>query len=53
MGCSLSAIGAEMGGKDHATVLHACMTVSDLMETDKSFKQYVTDIQSLLQTAGR
>ena len=53
MGCSLSTIGAEMGGKDHATVLHACMTVSDLMETDKSFKQYVTDIQSLLQTAGR
>jgi chromosomal replication initiator protein len=29
--CSLSTIGAEIGGKDHATVLHACTTVGDLM----------------------
>ena len=32
--CSLSTIGAETGGKDHATVLHACATVTDLMATD-------------------
>ena len=38
--CSLSTIGAELGGKDHATVLHACTTVSDLVATDKTFKQY-------------
>ncbi len=47
-GCSLSTIGMELGGKDHATVLHACSTVSDLMTTDKSFKQYVTDIEKML-----
>lgn len=46
--CSLSTIGAEIGGKDHATVLHACTTVSDLMSTDKTFKQYVSDIEKIL-----
>ncbi len=52
-GCSLSTIGAELGGKDHATVLHACSTVSDLIATDKTFKQYVTDIESMLVPAVR
>ena len=46
--CSLSTIGAETGGKDHATVLHACTTVADLMATDKTFKQYVSDIEKTL-----
>lgn len=46
--CSLSAIGAEIGGKDHATVLHACTTVSDLLATDKAFRQYVSDIEKVL-----
>ena len=46
--CSLAAIGAEIGGKDHATVLHSCMTVSDLMATDKVFMKYVTDIENML-----
>ncbi|MDD6253005.1 MAG: chromosomal replication initiator protein DnaA [Candidatus Cryptobacteroides sp.] len=53
LGCSLSTIGSELGGKDHATVLHACSTVSDLMATDKSFKQYVSDIEKLLVPAGK
>ena len=52
VGCSLSLIGTELGGKDHATVLHACNTVSDLMSTDKSFKQYVSDIEKMLVTVG-
>lgn len=46
--CSLATIGAELGGKDHATVLHACTTVSDLMSTDRTFKQYITDIEKML-----
>jgi chromosomal replication initiator protein len=46
--CSLSTIGAELGGKDHATVLHACTTVQDLMSTDKAFRQYVTDIENMV-----
>ena len=46
--CSLSTIGAELGGKDHATVLHACTTVQDLMATDKAFRQYVSDIEGMI-----
>ena len=46
---SLAAIGSQIGGKDHATVLHACNTVTDLIETDRSFKQYVSDIEKLLK----
>ena len=46
--CSLSTIGSELGGKDHATVLHACTTVQDLMSTDRSFRQYVSDIENML-----
>ena len=51
--CSLATIGQEIGGKDHATVLHACTTVSDLMATDKVFRKYVTDIESILAPASR
>ncbi|MGM9735941.1 MAG: chromosomal replication initiator protein DnaA [Candidatus Cryptobacteroides sp.] len=51
--CSLSTIGSEIGGKDHATVLHACTTVADLMSTDRTFKQYVTDIEKMLVPARR
>ena len=46
--CSLSTIGAELGGKDHATVLHACTTVQDLMATDKLFRQWVEDIEGMI-----
>jgi chromosomal replication initiator protein len=48
---SLSNIGIHCGGKDHATVLHACRTVNNLMETDKKFKTYVTDIQKRINVS--
>ncbi|MBR5703919.1 MAG: chromosomal replication initiator protein DnaA [Bacteroidales bacterium] len=51
--CSLSTIGAETGGKDHATVLHACATVTDLMATDKTFKKYVNDLEEILTPSYR
>ena len=34
---SLATIGRTIGNKDHATVLHACKTVNNLIETDKQF----------------
>jgi chromosomal replication initiator protein len=40
---SLASIGAHCGGKDHATVLHACRTVNNLQETDKQFRGYLED----------
>ena len=46
---SLASIGAEIGGRDHSTVLHACNTVSDLIETDRNFRQYVSDIEKQLR----
>ncbi len=46
---SLSSIGSRIGGKDHATVLHACKTVNNLMDTDKRFKGYIVDIEKKLK----
>lgn len=31
---SLAKIGEEIGGKDHATVLHACKTINNLVDTN-------------------
>ena len=31
-------IGALIGHKDHATVLHVCKTIKELKEVDKSFQ---------------
>jgi chromosomal replication initiator protein len=45
---SLASIGSQLGGKDHATVHHACNTVCDLMDTDRNFRQYVVDIEKQL-----
>ena len=43
---SLSTIGREIGQRDHATVLHACKTVENLIETDRAFKKYVSDLET-------
>jgi len=45
---SLANIGAQCGGKDHATVLHACRTVNNLSETDKKFRGYLEDLEKKL-----
>jgi chromosomal replication initiator protein len=45
---SLANIGAHCGGKDHATVLHACRTVNNLSETDKQFRGYLEDLEKKL-----
>jgi len=45
---SLASIGAQCGGKDHATVLHACRTVNNNAETDKQFRGYLEDLEKKL-----
>jgi chromosomal replication initiator protein len=45
---SLATIGMHCGGKDHATVLHACRTVNNLSETDKQFQKYLNDLDKKL-----
>lgn len=46
---SLATIGSLIGGKDHATVLHACKTVNNLIDTDKKFRVYIEDIEKKLK----
>lgn len=46
---SLATIGSQIGGKDHATVLHACKTVNNLVETDKQFKCQIEEIEKKLK----
>jgi len=43
---SFSTIGSQIGQRDHATVLHACKTVENLIETDRAFKKYVSDLET-------
>lgn len=42
---SLATIGANIGNKDHATVLHACKTVHNLIDTDKLFRADIYELQ--------
>lgn len=46
---SLATIGSQIGGKDHATVLHACKTVNNLLETDKRFRLQIDEIEKKLK----
>ena len=46
---SLATIGLHCGNKDHATVLHACRTVNNLIETDKQFRTYVEELDKKLK----
>ena len=42
-------IGKIVGKKDHATVLHACKTIKDQIETNKAFRATVEEIEELLK----
>lgn len=46
---SLATIGMHIGRRDHATVLHACKKVEDLMDTDKHFRKEVEEIKERLK----
>ncbi|MEZ4786841.1 chromosomal replication initiator protein DnaA [Flavobacterium haoranii] len=45
---SLASIGSQIGNRDHATVLHACKTVDNLVSTDKQFRKFVDDLNKKL-----
>lgn len=48
---STAKIGQYVGNRDHATVLHACKTITNLAETDKQFRSELNEIDLSLQTA--
>ena len=41
-------IGRKIGKKDHSTVMYACSTIENLIQTDKRFCQEVKDIKKML-----
>lgn len=45
---SLPKIGAEFGGKDHTTVIHAHEKISQLMKSDRNIQQEIAEIKNLL-----
>ena len=47
---SLATIGSQIGKRDHATVLHACKTVSNLSDTDRQFKVYIDELDKKLSS---
>lgn len=47
---SFSHIGKIVGKRDHATVLHACKTIKDQIETNRSFRSSVEEIEVLLKS---
>lgn len=47
---SLSYIGDSLGGRDHATVLHACKTIEQTMQYDAVLRKQVKEIEDILHT---
>ena len=48
---SLKSIGHHFGGRDHSTVIHSVQTVSDLIDSDKSFRSTIVELRK--KFAGR
>lgn len=46
---SLSSIGKTMGNRNHATVLHACNVVNDLVDTDKTIRSDLQELEGKLK----
>ena len=44
----LTVIGSPIGGRNHATVLHSCKAVADMIDTDKQFKAQMEEIEKLV-----
>ena len=44
----LTVIGSSIGGRNHATVLHSCKAVADMMDTDKQFKHQIEEIERIV-----
>ena len=45
---SLLRIGAELGGRDHSTVLHACDKIDREMQVNDEFRREVAAVRELI-----
>ena len=50
---SSARIGALIGKRNHATVLHSCNLVEGRIKVDKAFKSKVDEIETLIRNAKR
>jgi len=50
-GSSLTAIGKELGGRDHSTVVHACGKIAATLETSPYLRDKLLDIQRRIRLA--
>lgn len=46
--CSFPSIGAEMGGRDHTTAMHACEKINELLADDEQTKRDLASIRERL-----
>ncbi|MCD6165976.1 chromosomal replication initiator protein DnaA [bacterium] len=46
---SLKTIGLHFGGRDHSTVIHACQIIKDKLDSDKKFKNIVSEIKRKIE----
>ena len=49
--CSLQTIGAHFGGRNHATVIHACKAIEELINNDSGFMPKLDQIRENLLTS--
>lgn len=46
---SLKAIGENFGGRDHSTVIYSCRAVQDMMDTNTTFKNTVSELEKKIK----
>jgi len=51
--CSLSTIGAELGGRDHSTVLHGSAKIASELEVDNKLRQQIMDLRERLHASAK
>jgi chromosomal replication initiator protein len=49
--CSLQTIGAHFGGRNHATVIHACKCIEDNISGDPAFAEKIEQLREILLTS--
>jgi chromosomal replication initiator protein len=52
-GASLPQIGAELGGRDHTTILYGCERIADLIEEDANLRREVIRVRQQLYGNGK
>jgi chromosomal replication initiator protein len=52
-GASLQSIGGAFGGRNHATVLHACKRVSERLASDQQATKELRELSAIVRPRGR